>query len=99
MYTIRNIYCVGRNYIEHVKELQNKVPDKPVIFNKPTHSLVKADGAVINLPNNKGEIHYEAELVIKIAEDYASEKTVDELIDEMAIGLDLTLRDVQQELK
>lgn len=99
MNTIRNIYCVGRNYVEHVKELQNKIPDKPVIFSKTTHSLVKADGSLIELPNNKGEVHYEVELVVKMGEDYAPEKAVDQLIDEMAIGLDLTLRDVQQELK
>lgn len=96
---VRNIYCVGRNYVKHVKELQNKVPDKPVIFNKPTHAIVEADGVTINLPNDKGEVHYEVELVIKIGEDYAPEKTVDQLVDEMAIGLDLTLREVQQELK
>ncbi|MEI3605135.1 fumarylacetoacetate hydrolase family protein [Pseudogracilibacillus sp. SE30717A] len=99
MDTIRNIYCVGRNYVEHVKELKNKIPDQPVIFTKPTHALVKADGATIQLPKHQGEVHYEAELVIKIAEDYTPEKTVDQLVDEMAIGLDLTLRDVQQKLK
>lgn len=99
METIKNIYCVGRNYIEHVKELQNQIPDSPVIFSKPTHALTRADGSTIHLPDDKGDVHYEAELVIHIADSYSSEKTVDEMVDKMALGLDLTLRDVQQQLK
>lgn len=99
MNAVKNIYCVGRNYVEHVKELQNKIPDHPVIFSKPTHALVKADGSTIQLPNDKGDIHYEAELVIHINEEYTPEKTVEQLVDKMALGIDLTLRDVQQQLK
>lgn len=96
---VKNIYCVGRNYVEHVKELKNKIPDDPVIFSKPTHALTKADGSTIVLPSDKGNIHYEVELVVHIAEKYSPEKTVDQMIDKMAVGLDLTLRDVQQKLK
>ncbi len=99
METIKNIFCVGRNYVEHVKELQNQQPSEPVIFNKPTHALVKADGNSIKLPSNKGEVHHEVELVVKLAQDYDPNKNIDQLIDEMAIGLDLTLREVQQQLK
>lgn len=99
MDTIKNIYCIGRNYAAHVHELKNKLPGSPVVFSKPTHALIKADGAAIKLPNNEGAIHYEAELVIKISQDYHTDMAVDDLVDEMTIGLDLTLRDVQKDLK
>lgn len=99
MDAVKNIYCVGRNYVEHVKELKNKIPDHPVIFSKPTHALIKADGSTIHLPNDQGDIHYEVELVIHIKERYTPNKTVEQLVDKMAIGIDLTLRDVQQKLK
>lgn len=99
MNTIQNIYCVGRNYVEHIKELNNQVPEKPIIFNKPTHALIQANHNIIELPANKGDIHYEAELVIKIANNYTPGASINHLIKEMTIGLDLTLRDIQQDLK
>lgn len=99
MNTINNIYCVGRNYIEHIKELNNIMPESPVIFLKPTHAVVKADNKTIELPANKGTIHYESELVIKLAKDYTPEEPINNLIQEMTVGLDLTFRDLQQDLK
>lgn len=99
MLNIHNIYCIGRNYVEHVKELNNKLPEKPIVFSKPTHSLVQVDGDEIAIPKDKGEVHYEVELVVQLKEDYDETKSVDELIDTLYMGLDLTLRDVQQELK
>src|SRR5699024_12134126 len=80
-------------------DLNNIVPESPVIFNKPTNALIKANNNTIELPANKGTIHYEAELVIKLAKDYNPEESIDNLIHEMTVGLDLTLRDVQQNLK
>lgn len=99
MDSIKNIFCVGRNFVEHVHELKNVVPDAPVIFSKPTHAITKADGKIIELPSDKGVIHYEAELVVKLVTDYVPGATVDALIGEMTIGLDLTMREVQQRLK
>lgn len=96
--TIKNIFCVGRNYVKHVEELGNVLPDEPVIFSKPTHSLVKAKD-LIELPADRGEIHYETELVLKITGDYERGIGVDEIVSEMTIGLDLTLRDEQTKLK
>ncbi|WP_245669687.1 fumarylacetoacetate hydrolase family protein [Desulfuribacillus alkaliarsenatis] len=96
---IKNIYCVGRNYELHAKELNNKVPTKPMIFSKPTHSTVEANGQEILFPGDKGSIHYEVELVIHIGQDYIDGITVDEIVDKMAIGIDFTLRDVQSALK
>ncbi|GIP38060.1 fumarylacetoacetate hydrolase [Paenibacillus sp. J31TS4] len=94
-----NIYCIGRNYAQHAAELGNAVPEKPMVFMKPTHALLPMDGGTAVLPAGRGEIHYEAELVLRVGRAYEKGMTVDELVDRFAIGLDLTLRDVQSELK
>lgn len=99
MTTIRNIYCVGRNYRAHAAELGNDVPDQPMIFTKPTHALAAIDGSTLSLPSNQGEIHYEAELVIHIAKPYTEGISVDEVVDKYALGIDFTLRDVQNVIK
>jgi fumarylpyruvate hydrolase len=97
--TIRNIYCVGRNYRAHAAELGNDVPDKPMIFIKPTHSLCAMDKGNVKLPGDQGGIHYEGELVLHVGKPYRNGISVDELIDQFALGIDFTLRDVQSELK
>ncbi|MFC5451753.1 fumarylacetoacetate hydrolase family protein [Paenibacillus aestuarii] len=97
--TIRNIYCVGRNYRAHAAELGNDVPDEPMIFTKPTHALTPMDGEVLALPGDRGEIHYEAELVLRIAKPYSAGMTVEDLVDGYALGIDFTLRDVQSVIK
>jgi 2-keto-4-pentenoate hydratase/2-oxohepta-3-ene-1,7-dioic acid hydratase in catechol pathway len=96
---IKNIYCVGRNYILHAKELKNEVPASPILFTKPTHALVEADGRIITLPGGQGSVHFETELVIRIGNSYEKGIKVDELVDGMAVGIDFTLRDVQDGLK
>lgn len=96
---ISNVYCVGRNYRLHAEELGNEVPGEPMIFLKPSHAVVPMNETEIALPAARGEIHYEAELVLRIGRRYESGMTVDELVDVMAFGIDFTLRDVQSELK
>jgi fumarylpyruvate hydrolase len=96
---INNIYCVGRNYAAHAKELQNEVPSSPMLFSKPTHALVKGDGQEVLFPGDRGSIHYETEIVIRMCRPYVQGITVEEIVDCMAIGIDFTLRDVQSELK
>lgn len=96
---IKNIYCIGRNYADHVKELNNKMPEQPLIFSKPTHALVKAEDNQITLPGGKGAVHHEVEIVLEIDRDYEAGLVVDDLVSKMYIGLDLTLRDEQQRLK
>lgn len=96
---VKNIYCVGRIYRLHAAELGNDVPEQPMLFMKPGHALLPMDGRQLELPANRGEIHYEAELVIHISRPYESGIRVDELVDKVALGLDLTLRDVQSEIK
>lgn len=95
---IRNVYCVGRNYRLHAAELGNEVPSEPMIFMKPSHAVIPLNQEVV-LPTGRGEIHYEVELVLRVARSYVPGISVDELIDEMAFGIDMTLRDVQTELK
>ncbi|MGZ0049335.1 fumarylacetoacetate hydrolase family protein [Brevibacillus gelatini] len=99
MEQIRNIYCVGRNYRLHAAELGNDVPKKPMIFAKPTHALAVTNGQAIELPGTRGELHYEAELVVHLARPYEPGCTLAELVDKIALGIDFTLRDVQSELK
>jgi len=96
--SIRNIYCVGRNYAQHAKELGNDVPEEPMIFSKPTHALHPAEGT-LRLPGSIGEIHYETELVVHIASAYEQGKPLDQIIDGIALGIDWTARDVQTTLK
>lgn len=95
-----NIFCIGRNYTEHVKELRNTKPDEPVVFLKPTSSLAQA-GDNIKLPAYSRDVHHECELVIYIKEDVVdvSEEKALNYVGGYAIGLDLTARDVQTELK
>lgn len=99
MQTIKNVYCVGRNYELHAKELNNEIPAFPFLFGKTTHAVAYANGQEIVLPANRGSIHFEVELVIRIGKPYEKGASVDDLVDSMAVGIDFTLRDVQSELK
>lgn len=99
MVTVRNIYCVGRNYALHAAEMGSAVPKSPMFFSKPTHALVEANGGVIQFPSDQGEIHYEAELVIYIGNDYRLGMKTDDLVTKMSLGIDFTLRDLQSQFK
>lgn len=96
---INNIYCVGRNYIEHAHELGNIVEDEPVIFSKPNSSLILGDK--IYLPDFSKEIHFETEIVLRVSKDtfMVDEIEAEECYDTVAVGLDLTARDLQTKLK
>ncbi|MFC3802121.1 fumarylacetoacetate hydrolase family protein [Cohnella sp. GCM10012308] len=95
----RNIYCVGRNYRLHAAELGNAVPASPMIFTKPSHAAVRLDGARLSLPADRGAVHYEAELVWIASRHYEPGIALHELCSHFTVGLDLTLRDVQDDLK
>ena len=94
------IFCIGRNYAEHVQELSNSIPEKPVIFIKPATCLVKP-GEKILFPKHGRELHHEVEIVIKIGSEgrVAREEEALSFVSGITIGLYLTLRDVQAELK
>ncbi|MDG0812023.1 fumarylacetoacetate hydrolase family protein [Cohnella rhizosphaerae] len=95
----RNLFCVGRNYRLHAAELGNAVPASPMIFAKPSHAVVRLDGADVQLPRGRGAVHYEAELVFFASRTYEPGIAPHELYTHFTVGLDLTLRDVQDELK
>ena len=99
-YKIGKIVCAGRNYEEHAKELGNDIPDRPVIFLKPTSSVIYSGGEVIH-PTFSNELHHEVELVLIIGKDIknASKKEAERAILGYGVGLDMTLRDVQRELR
>lgn len=94
IYTLVNmdkIICLGKNYAEHTLEMQEKAPDRPVIFFKPPSVLVEPkDKGVVVLPWTRGLIHYECEIVFKLYKKN---------IIGLGLGLDLTLRDEQKKLK
>lgn len=95
-----NIFCIGRNYAEHVKELKNAKPTEPVVFLKPTSALIQS-GENITLPEYSHDVHHECELIIYIDKDVNSvspQRALD-YVGGYAIGLDLTARDVQSQLK
>lgn len=96
---IKNIYCIGRNYLAHAEELGNRVGSEPVVFLKPTTSL--AEKNVIHLPLFSKEIHFETELVVAISEAaFRVEKSeAHKYYDRIAVGLDMTARDLQERLK
>lgn len=96
---IRNIYCVGRNYRLHAAELGNEVPSSPMLFTKPTHAACVMDNGLLVIPGSQGAVHYEAELVFAVGRTYEEGISCDELFTHFTVGLDLTLRDVQDQLK
>jgi fumarylpyruvate hydrolase len=95
---IRNIFCIGRNYQEHANELGNDVPAKPLIFGKSTHAAVPAKGHIY-LPKGRSDIHYELEIVLWMKEKFHPTASFAELIGGIALGLDLTDRTAQSQLK
>ncbi|WP_241611418.1 fumarylacetoacetate hydrolase family protein [Rosenbergiella epipactidis] len=96
---INNIYCIGRNYVEHAQELGNRVEEDPVVFSKPNSALIV--GNTITLPTFSQDVHYETELVIRISAPafQIEPDQADAYYDSVAIGLDLTARDLQADLK
>ncbi|MEC9482209.1 MAG: fumarylacetoacetate hydrolase family protein [Halomonas sp.] len=94
------IVCVGRNYAEHAKELNNPVPGAPILFIKPpTSATVLEEGIVA--PFARGEVHFETELALLIGEPLrdATPQAAERAVVGLGLALDLTLRDVQSRLK
>lgn len=94
------IICIGRNYSEHAKELNNAVPEKPVWFMKPDTALLK-DNTPFYYPEFTNELHYECEVVLRIgkAGRHIDEAFASGYIDQLSLGIDFTARDVQEEKK
>jgi len=95
-----SIYCIGRNYVAHAKELGNEVPTSPVIFMKPSTALLNK-GEQLTIPSFTKDLHYEAELVLrvnKVAKKVKNAHVMD-YCDAISVGIDFTARDVQNDLK
>lgn len=97
---IRSIFCIGRNYSEHAKELQNVVPNQPMVFLKPVSAII-GDGESIVLPHQSSEVHHEVELVVAIGKGGKNipEATALQHVAGYGLGIDVTARDLQQEAK
>ncbi|MGR6872279.1 fumarylacetoacetate hydrolase family protein [Pseudomonas sp. HK3] len=94
------IVCVGRNYAEHAKELGNEIPDAPILFIKPATSVVSLENG-FSIPQNQGSVHHEAEIALLInkeAKNISADNAWD-YVSHVTAALDLTLRDVQSQLK
>ena len=94
------IICIGRNYANHIAELQNERPDESVIFLKPD-SAVLPDKAPFVIPDFSSDIHHEIEVIVKINKlgKYIDPKFAHKYYDEIGLGIDFTARDVQNKLK
>ena len=94
------IFAIGRNYAEHIKELSNERPDEPVIFTKPDTAIIRNNGPFY-YPDFSSDIHYEAELVLRICKEGKNieEKFAPKYYDAIGAGIDFTARDLQQKAK
>ena len=94
------IFCVGRNYVDHAKELGNDVPDEPVIFMKPKSALLQSH-TPFYYPEFSNELHYEAELVLRVSKNgkYIPRRQANKYYNAITVGIDFTARDIQSELK
>jgi acylpyruvate hydrolase len=97
---VGKILCLGRNYSEHAKEMRTEIPDRPVVFIKPSTAII-CDGEDICIPKISHELHHEVELVVAISETgkhIPRDRTKEHILG-YSVGLDMTLRDVQAEAK
>ena len=94
------ILAVGRNYLEHIKELGNQTPDEPVIFSKPETAVLR-NNEPFYYPDFSQDIHHELEIVLKISKTGKNieEKFAHKYYDEIGLGIDFTARDLQAKLK
>ena len=94
------IFAIGRNYAEHIKELNNERPEEPVIFTKPDTAILK-NNEPFYYPSFSKDIHYEVEILLKIDKEGKNieQKFAHKYYQEIGIGVDFTARDLQQKAK
>ena len=100
-FPLGKVVCIGRNYAEHAKELDNPVPTEPLLFIKPGSCVVPLEGG-FSIPTERGSVHYEAEIAVLLGKSLSTKPSREEVLDAIsgfAPALDLTLRDKQAELK
>jgi 2-keto-4-pentenoate hydratase/2-oxohepta-3-ene-1,7-dioic acid hydratase in catechol pathway len=98
--TVTRIFCIGMNYVEHIRELGNEVPDMPAVFMKSPLSVVHP-GEPIHVPAHGSGFQYEVEVVVKIGKEGRAGNTEEAIsfVSGLSLGLDLTLRATQSELR
>lgn len=91
------IVCIGRNYRDHARELNNDIPDKPIFFMKPDSSILEKNKPFF-YPSFSKEIHYETEIVLKICRlgRHIEERFAHRYYNELTVGIDFTARDIQR---
>ncbi len=94
------IFCIGRNYSEHAKELNNAIPEEPVVFMKPKSALIQSH-TPFYYPEFTNELHYEVEVVVRINKNgkYIQAKHASNYYNGVSVGIDFTARDIQDTLK
>lgn len=100
-FPLGKVVCIGRNYAEHAKELNNPLPTEPLLFIKPGSCVVALEGG-FSIPEDHGSVHYEVEIAVLIGKPLSRTPNEEEVLDAIsgfAPSLDLTLRDVQSKLK
>ena len=99
-YTYMKIICIGRNYADHISELQNERPSEPVIFMKPDTAILPKKTPFV-IPEFSNDVHHEVEVLVKINKvgKYIDAKFAHKYYDEIGLGIDFTARDLQNKLK
>ena len=94
------VICIGRNYVDHARELGNAIPSEPVVFMKPSTAVLANDKPFFH-PGFSSDIHFECELVLRICRNGKAieERFAHRYYDAMTLGIDFTARDLQDELK
>ncbi|MFT4063084.1 MAG: fumarylacetoacetate hydrolase family protein [Edaphocola sp.] len=94
------IICIGRNYAEHAKELNNPAPKEPIVFMKPKSALAKP-GAGVHYPEFTDNLQYECEVVLRIGKNgkHIPQKYARQYFDQWTVGIDFTARDIQTKLQ
>lgn len=94
------IICIGRNYANHIEELKNERPEKPVVFMKPDSAILLKQHPFV-IPEFSEDIHHEIELIVKISKvgKYIEPKFAHKYYEEISVGIDFTARDLQEKLK
>jgi 2-keto-4-pentenoate hydratase/2-oxohepta-3-ene-1,7-dioic acid hydratase in catechol pathway len=98
--TAMRIFAIGRNYVEHIRELNNERPEEPVIFTKPDTALIR-NNQPFYYPDFSRDIHHEVELVLRIGKNgkNITQEQALSYIEAIGIGIDFTARDLQQKAK
>ncbi|MBG6111508.1 2-keto-4-pentenoate hydratase/2-oxohepta-3-ene-1,7-dioic acid hydratase in catechol pathway [Flavobacterium sp. CG_9.10] len=94
------IICIGRNYTNHIEELQNERPTEPVVFMKPDSAVLLKQHPFV-IPEFSEDVHHEIEIIVKISKvgKYIEPKFAHKYYDEISVGIDFTARDLQDKLK